>query len=122
MNRQQLELIVAALMFLSGIAVIVYDRIKYHKYYAKKDTFIFLRINNPEVRKSLMSAGIHLCPCSKEFRNIYLYTSDGSIVCGFSENHQHLIANAVKEHMKIIDCGIDVNKFIQKVKNYDRAE
>ena len=106
----------------ASIGVIIYDRIRYRKYYEQKGKFIFLCINNPDVRKQIKEAGIPLCPCAREFRNSYLYTQDGTIVCGFNENHQHLTAKAVNNHIKVIDCGINVDKFIQEVKNYDRAE
>lgn len=123
MNRQEIELaIVIIFCFVIPVAVIIYDRIRHRKYYEQKGTFILLRTNYPDVRKQIKEAGITLCPCAREFRNTYLYTSDGAIVCGFNESQQHLIANAAKSHMKIIDCGINVDKFIQEVKNYDRAE
>lgn len=123
MNRQEIEWMVAVFFcFVIPVAVIIYDRIRHHKYYEQKGTFILLRTNYPDVRKQIREAGITLCPCAREFSNIYLYTLDGAIVCGFNENRQHLIADAVKKHMKVIDCGINVGKFIQEVKSYDRAE
>lgn len=106
----------------ASIGVIIYDRIRYRKYYEQKGKFTFIRINNPDVRKQIKDAGIPLCPCAREFRNSYLYTQDGTIVCGFSENNQHLIADAVKNNMKVIDCGINVYKFIREVKDYDKVD
>lgn len=123
MNRQEIELAIAIIFcFVIPVAVIIYDRIRHRKYYEQKGKFLFLRINNPDVRKQIREAGIKLCPCARDYSKIYLYTADGSIVCGFSENHQHLIADAAKNHQQMIDCGINVDKFIQEVKNYDRAE
>lgn len=117
MNRQQIELAIAIIFcFVMPIAVIIYDRIRHRKRYNSEDIFVFLRINNPSVRKQIREAGIKLCPCSREFRNNYLYTVDGSLVCGFNENHRHLIANAMKFKMIVIDCGTDVERFIQETK------
>lgn len=117
MNRQQIELVIAIIFcFVIPIAVIFYDRIRHRKRYKNEEVFIFLHINNPSVRKQIREAGIKLCSCSREFRNNYLYTVDGSLVCGFNENHRHLIADANRFKMNIIDCGTDVEKFIQEIK------
>ena len=116
MNRQEIELIVSAMMFLLGIAVIVYDRIKYHKYYEQKGTFVILRLNNVYVRKLIRGAGLNICPCTHDNALPYLYaTTEGDRICAFNEQHSHFIADASKRKQKIIDCGINTKKFILEV-------
>lgn len=116
MNRQQIELAIAIFFcFAMPIAVIIYDRIRHRKRYKSEVVFIFLRINNPSVRKQIREAGIKLCPCAREFRNNYLYSVDGSLICGFNENRRRLIADATKNNAHIIDCGTDVKKFIKEI-------
>lgn len=121
MNKQVIELTIAIIFcFAIPIAVIFYDRIRHRKYYNKKGTIIFLRRNNPDVRKQIKEAGIQLCPCARNFSNTFLYyTEEGCIVCGFNESRQHLISDADKNHINVIDCGTDVDKFIQEVKSYE---
>ena len=76
---------------LAFIAIIVYDRIKYRKYYASQGKMIVLRMNNNYVRGILANKGINLCQCAYYNTNNYLYTIDGERVCGFTEGCTHLI-------------------------------
>ena len=79
--------------------------------------FVFLRANSEPIRNLLREYNIKLCPCALNFTNSYLYmTEDGTLVCGFNENHTHLIADARKNKMDIIDCGHDISMFINEIK------
>lgn len=112
MNTLQTDIaIVTAILWLMAIAVVAYDRIKYRKYYASKSKLVVLRINNAAVREFLSQNGIKLCQCAYYNTNNYLYTIDGERVCGFTEGCTHLIADAVKHHQQVIDCGININRF-----------
>lgn len=65
MNTLQTDIaIVTAILWLMAIAVVAYDRIKYHKYYASKSKLVVLRINNAAVREVLSQNGIKLCQCA----------------------------------------------------------
>lgn len=46
----------------------------------------------------------------------YLYTIEGDHICGFTEECTHLIEDAIKNHQEVIDCDIDVSKFVNEVK------
>lgn len=108
-------IIVLSILWLVAIAIIV-DRIKYRKYYSGKDKMVVLRINNPDVRDRLNSEGLSLCQCAYYNTHKYLYTIEGDRICGFTEECTHLIEDAIKNHQEVIDCDIDVTKFVSEVK------
>ena len=117
MNIIQIDvIIVLSILWLVAIAIIVADRIKYRKYYSSKCKMVVLRINNPDVRDLLNSEGLSLCQCAYYNTHKYLYTIEGDRVCGFTEECTHLIEDAIKNHQEVIDCDIDVSKFVSEVK------
>ena len=117
MNIIQIDvIIVLSIMWLVAIAIIVADRIKYRKYYSSKCKMVVLRINNPDVRDRLNSDGLSLCQCAYYNTHKYLYTIEGDRICGFTEECTHLIEDAIKNHQEVIDCDIDVGKFVSEVK------
>lgn len=105
-------IIVLAILLLVAIV----DRIKYRKYYSSKGKMVVLRINNPDVRDRLNSEGLSLCQCAYYNTHKYLYTIEGDHICGFTEECTHLIEDAIKNHQEVIDCDIDVSKFVNEVK------
>ena len=117
MNIIQIDVIILlAILWLVAIAIIVADRIKYRKYYSSKGKMVFLRINNPDVRDRLNSEGLFLCQCAYYNTHKYLYTIEGDRICGFTEECTHLIEDSIKNHQEVIDCDIDVSKFVSEVK------
>ena len=113
MNTIQIDvIIVLAILLLVAIA----DRIKYRKYDSSKGKMVVLRINNPDVRDLLNSEGLSLCQCAYYNTHKYLYTIEGDRICGFTEECTHLIEDAIKNHQEVIDCDIDVSKFVNEVK------
>lgn len=113
MNTIQIDvIIVLAILLLVAIA----DRIKRRKYYSSKGKMVVLRINNPDVRDRLNSEGLSLCQCAYYNTHKYLYTIEGDHICGFTEECTHLIEDAIKNHQEVIDCDIDVSKFVNEVK------
>lgn len=113
MNTIQIDvIIVLAILLLVAIA----DRIKYRKYDSSKGKMVVLRINNPDVRDRLNSEGLSLCQCAYYNTHKYLYTIEGDRICGFTEECTHLIEDAIKNHQEVIDCDIDVSKFVNEVK------
>lgn len=113
MNTIQTDvIIVLAILLLVAIA----DRIKRRKYYSSKGKMVVLRINNPDVRDRLNSEGLSLCQCAYYNTHKYLYTVEGDRICGFTEECTHLIEDAIKNHQEVIDCDIDVSKFVNEVK------
>ena len=117
MNIIQIDVIILlAILWLVAIAIIVADRIKYRKYYSSKCKMVVLRINNPDVRDRLNSEGLYLCQCAYYNTHKYLYTIEGDRICGFTEECTHLIEDAIKNHKEVIDCDIDVSKFVSEVK------
>lgn len=113
MNTIQTDvIIVLAILLLVAIA----DRIKRRKYYSSKGKMVVLRINNPDVRDRLNSEGLSLCQCAYYNTHKYLYTIEGDHICGFTEECTHLIEDAIKNHQEVIDCDIDVSKFVSEVK------
>ena len=117
MNIIQIDvIIVLSILWLVAIAIIVADRIKYSKYYSSKCKMVVLRINNPDVRDRLNSEGLSLCQCAYYNTHKYLYTIEGDRICGFTEECTHLIEDAIKNHQELIDCDIDVSKFVSEVK------
>lgn len=109
-------IIVLAILLLVAIA----DRIKYRKYYSSKGKMVVLRINNPDVRDRLNSEGLSLCQCAYYNTHKYLYTIEGDHICGFTEECTHLIDDAIKNHQEVIDCDIDVSKFVNEVKKLQK--
>lgn len=109
-------IIVLAILLLVAIA----DRIKYRKYYSSKGKMVVLRINNPDVRDRLNSEGLSLCQCAYYNTHKYLYTIEGDHICGFTEECTHLIEDAIKNHQEVIDCDIDVSKFVNEVKKLQK--
>ena len=117
MNIIQIDVIILlSILWLVAIAIIVADRIKYSKYYSSKCKMVVLRINNPDVRDLLNSEGLSLCQCAYYNTHKYLYTIEGDRICGFTEECTHLIEDAIKNHQEVIDCDIDVSKFVSEVK------
>lgn len=117
MNTIQTDvIIVLAILLLVAIA----DRIKYRKYYSSKGKMVVLRINNPDVRDRLNSEGLSLCQCAYYNTHKYLYTIEGDRICGFTEECTHLIDDAIKNHQEVIDCDIDVSKFVNEVKKLQK--
>ena len=117
MNIIQIDvIIVLSILWLVAIAIIVADRIQYSKYYYSKFKMVVLRINNPDVRDRLNSEGLSLCQCAYYNTHKYLYTIEGDRICGFTEECTHLIEDAIKNHQEVIDCDIDVSKFVSEVK------
>lgn len=117
MNTIQTDvIIVLAILLLVAIA----DRIKYRKYYSSKGKMVVLRINNPDVRDRLNSEGLSLCQCAYYNTHKYLYTIEGDHICGFTEECTHLIEDAIKNHQEVIDCDIDVSKFVNEVKKLQK--
>ena len=117
MNIIQIDVIILlSILWLVAIAIIVADRIKYRKYYSSKGKMVFLRINNPDVRDRLNSEDLSLCQCAYYNTHKYLYTIEGDRICGFTEECTHLIEDAIKNHQEVIDCDIDVSKFVSEVK------
>lgn len=112
MNTIQIDVIIVLAFLLLAIA----DRIKYRKYYSSKGKMVVLRINNPDVRDRLNSEGLSLCQCAYYNTHKYLYTIEGDHICGFTEECTHLIEDAIKNHQEVIDCDIDVSKFVSEVK------
>nr|DAU39821.1 MAG TPA: hypothetical protein [Caudoviricetes sp.] len=116
MNTIQTDvIIVLSILLLVAIAIIVADRIKC-KYYSSKGKMVVLRVNNPDVRNRLNSEGLSLCQCAYYNTHKYLYTIEGDHICGFTEECTHLIEDAIKNHQEVIDCDIDVSKFVNEVK------
>ena len=121
MNIIQFDtMIVLAFLWIAAIAIIVYDRIKYRKYYASQGKMIVLRMNNNYVRGILANKGINLCQCAYYNTNNYLYTIDGERVCGFTEGCTHLIEDATKHHQEVIDCGININRFVYEIQKLQK--
>ncbi len=117
MNTIQTDVIILlAILLLVAIAIIVADHIKYYNYYSSKGKMVVLRINNSEVRGRLNSEGLTLCQCAYYNTHKYLYTIEGDRICGFTEECTHLIEDAVKNNQEVIDCDIDVSKFVSEVK------
>lgn len=117
MNTIQTDgIIVLSSLLLVDIALLFADRIKYRKYYSSKGKMVVLRINNPDVRDRLNSEGLSLCQCAYYNTHKYLYTIEGDRICGFTEECTHLIEDAIKNHQEVIDCDIDVSKFVNEVK------
>lgn len=117
MNIIQIDvIIVLSILWLVAIAIIVADRIKYSKYYSSKGKMVVLRINSPDVRDRINSEGLSLCQCAYYNTHKYLYTIEGDRICGFTEECTHLIEDAIKNHQEVIDCDIDVGKFVSEVK------
>jgi hypothetical protein len=121
MNIIQFDtMIVLAFLWIAAIAIIVYDRIKYCKYYASQGKMVVLRMNNNYVRGILANKGINLCQCAYYNTNNYLYTIDGERVCGFTEGCTHLIEDATKHHQEVIDCGININRFVYEIEKLQK--
>lgn len=121
MNIIQFDtMIVLAFLWIAAIAIIVYDRIKYRKYYASQGKMVVLRMNNNYVRGVLANQGINLCQCAYYNTNNYLYTIDGERVCGFTEGCTHLIEDATKHHQEVIDCGININLFVYEIEKLQK--
>lgn len=121
--------VIMLMCFVLPLVVIAHDRAVYHRWYTKKPRMVFLRLNTQEVRDLLTKEGFELCWCCNEKGNIYLtVNSDGTIIHGIGnpcDNRMHLSAKEVLAlHIHearqlgqvIVDCGVDVSKFIKEVK------
>lgn len=83
----------------------------------KGKMFVYLRMNNDIVRKSIRESGLKVCTCALNYTNSYLFAEEGEFyICGFNEYNMHCIQKAQKDKMQIVDCGRDVEMFINKVK------
>lgn len=116
MNTIQTDDVIVRSILWLVTTIIVADRIKRRKYYSSKGKMVVLRINNPDVRDRLNSEGLSLCQCAYYNTHKYLYTIEGDHICGFTEECTHLIEDAIKNHQEVIDCDIDVSKFVNEVK------
>lgn len=116
MNTIQTDDVIVRSILWLVTTIIVADRIKRRKDYSSKDKMVVLRINNPDVRDRLNSEGLSLCQCAYYNTHKYLYTIEGDRICGFTEECTHLIEDAIKNHQEVIDCDIDVSKFVNEVK------
>ncbi|MFQ8822186.1 MAG: hypothetical protein ACLR8W_11150 [Segatella copri] len=116
MNTIQTDDVIVRSILWLVTTIIVADRIKRRKYHSSKGKMVVLRINNPDVRDRLNSEGLSLCQCAYYNTHKYLYTIEGDRICGFTEECTHLIEDAIKNHQDVIDCDIDVSKFVNEVK------
>lgn len=116
MNTIQTDDVIVRSILWLVTTIIVADRIKRRKDYSSKGKMVVLRINNPDVRDRLNSEGLSLCQCAYYNTHKYLYTIEGDRICGFTEECTHLIEDAIKNHQEVIDCDIDVSKFVNEVK------
>lgn len=110
---------------LSVIVILLYDRIKklHKRNDAHKCAFVFLRANNAYIRKKLRERGFNVCTCANLYYNDWLYaTMDGAIVCGFNENKMHIVDDARKNGMRIIDCAKNLSVFVKELQNLDLYE
>lgn len=83
----------------------------------KGKTFVYLRVNNDIVRKSIRESGLKICTCALNYTNGYLYAEqDKPYICGFNEHNMHCIQNAHRDRMQVVDCGKNVEIFIKEVK------
>lgn len=104
------------------VAIIAYDRYKYRGYYDRGKTFILLRLNNEYVKNIIRDAGLNLCFCTGDTALPYLYyVTDSDRICAFREEYNHFIADAAKRRQKVIDCGIDVKKFIYEIQKLKKG-
>lgn len=116
MNTIQTDDVIVRSILWLVTTIIVADRIKRRKDYSSKGKMVVLRINNPDVRDRLNSEGLSFCQCAYYNTHKYLYTIEGDRICGFTEECTHLIEDAIKNHQEVIDCDIDVSKFVNEVK------
>lgn len=110
---------------LSVIVILLYGRIKQRckKNNAHKKTIVILRANNAYIRKKLRERDFNVCTCADLYYNDWLYaTTDGIIICGFNENKTHVIEDARKNGMRIIDCAKNLSVFIKELQNLDLYE
>lgn len=121
MNTIQTDDVIVRSILWLVTTIIVADRIKRRKYYSSKGKMVVLRINNPDVRDRLNSEGLSLCQCAYYNTHKYLYTIEGDHICGFTEECTHLIEDAIKNHQEVIDCDIDVSKFVNESRSYNRS-
>jgi hypothetical protein len=83
----------------------------------KGKTFVYLRVNNDVVRKSIRESGLKVCTCALNYTSSYLFVEQGKpYVCGFNEHNMHCIQKAHRDRMQVVDCGNDVEIFIKEVK------
>ena len=121
MNTLQTDTaIVIAILWLVAIAVVAYDRFKYRKYYASKSKLVVLRFNNNYVRKLLKDKGFNLCDCAYYNTNRYLFTTEGDRICGFTEDCVHLIEDAEKNKQEVVDCDININRFVYEIQKLQK--
>ena len=79
-----------------------------------------LRMNNAYTRGVLAQKGINLCQCAYYNTNNYLYPIDAERVCCFTEGCTHLIEDAIKHHQEVIDCGININRFVYEIEKLQK--
>ena len=107
LKKMKFEEILGLIIMVStivGIIILVYEDIKYNR--KNRQKFIFLRLNNEYVRNLLEGNGLFLCNCA------FYSTKDIT----------HLIERAEKTNMELIDCGIDIKKFIYEIQKLKSNE
>lgn len=112
------------------IAVLVYDKVKYHRWYARMPKLIYLRVNTKEVRDKLESDGIKLCKCASFDGNVWLFVDSDGVIHGMGLPYEGMddlspkeicafdIQDARDKGKLIVDCGTDLKKFIKEIKRY----
>lgn len=123
LKKMKFEEILGLIIMVStivGIIILVYEDIKYNR--KNRQKFIFLRLNNEYVRNILEGNGLFLCNCAFYSTNKYLYTQKDSSIHGFTEDITHLIEKAEKTNMELIDCGINIKKFIYEIQKLKSNE
>lgn len=108
---------------LSVISIIIYDSINKsttRRKKSQKGAMVFLRANNAYIRKKLEEKGFNVCPCARLYYNDWLYTTThGATICGFNESKMHLIDDARKNGMCIVDCAKSLSVFISELKKLE---
>ena len=110
--------LVLAVAVIGGYVYAVYDSYKYRK--CKRSKLVVLRLNNNYVRKLLKDKGFNLCDCAYYNTNRYLFTTEGDRICGFTEDCVHLIEDAEKNQQEVVDCDININRFVYEIQKLQK--
>lgn len=122
MKFEEIIILLFIASVIACVAVIAYDRHKYRKYYDRDEKLIVLRLNNEYVKNIIRGAGLNLCFCTNHLSLPFLYyVTGGDRICAFREDRLHLIADAKKRKQKVVDCGIDVKKFIYEIQKLKKG-
>jgi len=122
MKFEEIIILLFIASVIACIAAIAYDRYKYRGYYERGEKLVILRLNNEYVKNIIRGAGLNLCFCTDNLILPYLYyVTDGDRICAFREDRLHLIADAKKGKQEVVDCGIDVKKFIYEIQNLKKG-